>query len=260
MDKLEFAQKVASIQVIKSTSVNGGPALTIVAPDDCKNLSAANSPDSVYREKANRWIRPFNILVKSMARRLGYVGDLQEFYAKTAYDVNQHVYIKVKDGVYIRTNRGYNNNGPRKNGPATKRKENTQTMKNRKVTLTLFTLISGAPLTLQVTGGAKDATGWTRFLDVDLGKLEYEKSNWTKDVASENKAAVDAIDAMIQIEEDYAAGKLEKDAAVDQFKTKYVEWVIAHRQTNPDFVDRRIPGLNVENPMSIYDESDEAAE
>ena len=131
-------------------------------------------------------------------------------------------------------------------------------MKNRKVTLTLITLKSGAPLTLQITGSNKDAIAWTRFLDTDLGELEYEKSNWTKDVASTNQAAVNAVDAMIQIEEDFVEGKLSKEDAIEQLKAKYVEWVLAHLEQNPNFVDRRITGLNCEDPMSVYTEDEEA--
>ena len=133
-------------------------------------------------------------------------------------------------------------------------------MKNRKATLTIVTLASGAPLTLQITGSGKDATAWTRFLDVDNGALEYEKSNWTKDVESTNKAAVEAVDAMIQLEEDYAAGKLDKEEATKQLQAKYVEWVLAHLETNPKFVDRRIVGLNCEDPMSVYEAEAATAE
>lgn len=258
MDKNEFAQIVADIRVMKGSSVNDGPTLTIVLPESCKGLSASNSPDSVYREKGNRWIAPYNSLIRAVARKLEFKEDPSEFYADTAADVSSRMVIKdhdpdTHDVVYIRTKRNYNINGPRKSRTQTKRKENTH-MQNRKVTLTLITLLSGAPLTLQITGASKDATAWTRFLDVDNGAIEYDKSNWTKDVSSQNPDAVNAVDAMIQIEEDFVAGKLDKDAALEQFKDKYIAWVIAHLNANPGFVERTIPGLNCEDPMAAYRE------
>ena len=248
MDKNEFAQLVADIRVTKGNSVNDGPTLVIVLPESCKGLSASNSPDSVYREKGKRYIAPYNSLIRAVARRFGYTDDVEEFYATSPSDISAKIVVKDRDPrtndvVYIRTKRGYNITGSRKSGTKTKRKENTH-MENRKVTLTLITLRNGAPLDLQITGAKKDAIGWTRFLDVDNSALEYEKSNWTKDVSSENKVAVDAIDAMIQIETDFTAGKIEKDAAVEQLKAKYAEWATAHVEKNPEFVARVVIGLN----------------
>ena len=49
---------------------------------------------------------------------------------------------------------------------------------------------------------------------------------------------------MIQIETDFAAGKIEKDAAVEQLKAKYAEWAAAHSEKNPEFVARVVIGLN----------------
>lgn len=258
MDKNEFATKVQSIQVVMHDDVNSSPALTCVYPDEVKNVSASNSPDSVYKEKGNRYVMPFNSIIRTLARRVGYEGDPSEFFATSASEVNAHLVepkrIKgTTNIVYIRTKRGYNNTGSGKTGTKTKRKEHTH-MKNRKVNLTLFTVKSGLPLTLQITGGSKDATAWTRFCDPDLSKAEYDNITWTKDVESQNKDAVAAVDALITIEEDFVAGKLSREDAEQQFKDKYVEFVVAHLKTNPEFVERRIIGLNCENPMSVYAE------
>ena len=263
MTKEEFAQKVAEIEVLKRDDANGAPSLTCVKPAEFANISASNSPDSVYKEKSKRYVAPFNIIISQAARRVGYADDLSEFFASTPNDVNRHVVESKRiEGstniVYIRTKRLYNNHvtGNKRKSGSTMRKENTH-MKNRKVTLTLFTVASGFGLTLQITGSAKDATAWTRFCDPDLSKAEYDNATWTKDVESQNKAAVEAVDAMIQIQEDYDAGNLNEEIAKNQFVTKYVEWVLAHLETNPEFVERRIIGLNCENPMSAYQETDE---
>lgn len=125
-------------------------------------------------------------------------------------------------------------------------------MKNCKSNLTLFTLKSGEKLTLQITGSAKDATAWTKFIDVDNSEKEYDNAIWTKDVSSENKAAVDAVEKMIDIETQFSEGKIERADAEEQFKNAYVEWVVAHLATHPDFVERRVVGLNCENPMGSY--------
>ena len=263
MDRQEFAELVKSIQV-KKVKASTGPMITMIYPDLKYGFSAAANQEAFWKRKKMCFVDLFNAIITQVAYRVGYPTP-SEFHISTYSELNEHLVnpelcTQDKNGVYIRTKREYNNHGSGNRGSnMTKRKENTH-MKNRKVTLTLITLLSGAPLQLQITGSAKDATGWTRFLDVDNGMLEYEKSNWTEDKASENQAAVDAIDAMIQIEEDYVAGKLSPEDALEQFKAKYVEWVIAHLQTKPSFVERRIVGLNVDKPMSVYTETEAESE
>lgn len=258
MDKIEFSRIIDSLQVVKSIDANGSPTLRVTSPEQCKNISASNSPESVYREKGHYYVAPFNSIIRAVARRLNYTGYIKDLYLTSASEVNRHEVVAAlnkatNDVVYIRSKRGYNNHGSRK-GTSTSRKGVHTYMKNRKVTLTLFTLVSGFALTLQITGSSKDATAWTRFCDPDLSKAEYDNITWTKDVESANKEAVAAVDAMIQIEEDFVAGNLTKEQAVEQFKEKYIEFVVAHLNTNPEFVERRIPGLNVEDPMAAYRE------
>lgn len=264
MDKNEFAKIIDSICVIKYSTVTGAAYLQVVSPKELSKFGAQNSTDATARERGKRYVAPFNMIVRAIARHLGY-DNPEEFYVTSPAEVNAHAVKRElsadgKHCVYIRSKRGYNNHGSR-NG-ATKNCDDGgthTTMKNRKITLSLVTLVSGFALTLQITGSSKDATAWTRFCDPDLSKAEYENITWTKDVASENQAAVDAVDAMIQVEQDYVDGKLDKDAALEQLREKYVEWVVAHLQTNPEFVERRVPGLNCdENLMSVYTESDEA--
>lgn len=269
MNQQEFGELLSKIVLVKELSGAGGPGLRVIEFNGSPfyPISAYNSPDSLVRTRngidESVYVKPFNCIVKELAKQLHYYGNVNSFFATSKREINEHCvnlndYRKDNNGVYIRTKSDYNNHGPKKGGPG--KNDNTKgahTMKNRKVTLTLITLKSGFALTLQITSASKDPIGWTRFCDPDLSKPEYDNITWTKDVESQNKHAVAAIDKMIQIEEDYAANKLEKDAAVEQMKDAYIEWVVAHLETNPEFVERRIPGLNCgEDLMSRYFEDD----
>lgn len=266
MDAQTFAKIVNDLQVVKRKNSTGAITLTHVNAADGHSITAAGVPNPNFRIRQTDLVDCFNTIIRLVATRLHYIGDPSKYYAKTPADVASHIVVAAKkpgskDIVYIRAKRGYNNNGSKNRTKTSRKGEHTQTMKNRKVTLTLFTLTSGFALTLQITGASKDATAWTRFCDPDLSKPEYDNITWTKDVASTNKAAVDAVDAMIQIETDYVDGKLDKSDAVEQLKEKYIEWVVAHLGTNPEFVERRIPGLNAdENLMAAYLEDDAEAE
>ena len=270
MDKLEFAEVASKILVTKQSNVNGSISLNVVEPRFKCGICVAGVPNPNFLQKKRDLIDTYNKVVDAVARMVDYVGQTSSFYVTSTSEVEQHVVVPVhkpgtKNVVYIRTKRGYNNHGSKKGISTSRKGENTH-MKNRKVTLTLITLPSGFALTLQVTSASKDATAWTRFCDPDLSKAEYDNITWTKDVNSANKDAVEAVDAMIQIEEDYAAGKLEKKDAIEQLKSKYEDWVIAHLITNPKFVERRMPGLNCdEDLMAAYrleeiDEQPESAE
>lgn len=262
MDKSQFGDLIGQLVLTKEMSGSGGPGLRIVDFNGSPYfpISAYNSPDSIVRTRfgidESVYAKPFDKIVDSVAKAVGYFGDTKEFHASCVKDVNRHCVdlskYKKQGGVYIRIDHDYNNHGSGKT--KTSRKGGTHTtMENRKVKLTLITLLSGATLTLQITGAKKDATAWTNFIDADNSPSEYGDGRvWTKDVASTNQAAVDAVDKMISIETDYAAGKLEKEPALEQFKNAYVEWVIAHLGTNPDFVERQIVGLTVDEPMAAY--------
>lgn len=126
-------------------------------------------------------------------------------------------------------------------------------MKNRKVTLTLFPLKSGAKLYLQTTGSRKGFIGWTNFIDADNSDEEYENRSWSKDEASSNQNAVNAIDKMIDIELDYQDGKITKDKAVMAFKSEFNKWQTAHKAKNPGFYVRPIAGLTIENHRMTSD-------
>lgn len=116
-------------------------------------------------------------------------------------------------------------------------------MKNRKVTLSIFTLRSGAKLNLQITGAKTGFIGWTNFIDVDNSEKEYDNPVWTKDEFSNNQLAVEAIDKLIDIEEDFAAGKIDRALAEAKFKQEYEKWFKAHKAKHPDFYERSILGL-----------------
>ena len=120
-------------------------------------------------------------------------------------------------------------------------------MKNRKVTLTLFPLKSGAKLYLQTTGSRKGFIGWTNFIDADNSDEEYENRSWSKDEAATNLPAVNAINKMIEIEANYQDGKITKDKAVMAFKTEFSKWLNAHKAKNPGFYVRPIIGLTIED-------------
>lgn len=260
MDKPEFAKLVASMQVEQYANVNGGPSLRIVYPDI--SITGANSQESLFKEKGRYLATCFNSILRQLAKQVGYEGDVEEFCLKTNQDVRRHIVksdecTQDKDGVYIPKQRVYNVNGLKKRTTGLK-KGHTQAMENRKIKLTLITLVSGAALTLQITAANKDATAWTNFIDADNSPKEYDNGVWTKDVASQNKSAVEAVDKMIQIEKDFQDNKLDKEQALEDFQAAYVEWVKAHLTTNPDFVERRILGLNCENPMADYLDVEEA--
>lgn len=258
MEEQEFANIVNDLQVTQRQNANKSVSLTLVKPDLKYGLSAAGKPNVNAIQRNQDYIDTYNKLVFAVAKHLGYYGAIDKYLATSVADVKRHVVVEQYDPdskriVYIRTTRGYNNHGSKNRNRSDRTKGANTHMKNRKVTLTLFPLISGLALTLQITGSGKDATAWTKFCDPDLSKPEYDNPVWTKDVESANKDAVKAIDEMIQIQLDLNEGKIEESAAAEQLKNKYIEWVVAHLSTNPEFVERRIPGLNCEgNLMAAY--------
>lgn len=113
----------------------------------------------------------------------------------------------------------------------------------RKIETSLFTTPIDK-LVLQITGRKDNMVAWTKFIDANVAKPEYENPIWTKDEKSTNPKAVAAVMKMIQIEADHRDGKIDTEKAKADFKLAYEEWRAAHIAKNPKFVERAVLGLS----------------